>query len=117
LTDIDFAFRIDLPDHNHKTIARNNIMDEKSTRSFFIDFLEKCEKGQPVLVVNGKPSRNPAMSRDESALRLALYDRDIMSTPKIELELAEYEAARWPKSRKAQAKVSELRVRANKPNN
>lgn len=79
-----------------------------STRNFFVSFLERCQSGESVAVIDGKPANNPLMSKEEADLRLALYDRVIQPTIELELELAQYEAMRWPHSKKCQAKVWEL---------
>jgi hypothetical protein len=80
-------------------------MADRNTRKFFIHFLEQCQKGDSVIQVGGKAAENPLMSKEEADLRLALYDKEIEATLEIELELAQYEAMRWPKSKKASARV------------
>ncbi len=80
-------------------------MADRSTRKFFIHFLEQCQKGNTVIQIDGKAAENPVMSKEEADLRLALYDKEVEATLEVELELAQYEAMRWPKAKSAQARV------------
>ncbi len=77
-------------------------------RDWFVGFLNKCVEGETVVSIDGKDVENPLMSREEADLRLALFDQEIEPTLEIELELAQYEALRWPHSKKCQAKVWDL---------
>ena len=83
-------------------------MEDSPNRRFFIQFLERCQTGESVLSMDGKPVENPIMSKEKADLRLALFDEAIQPTLEIELELAQYEAMRWPNSKKAQGRVWEL---------
>lgn len=83
-------------------------MEDSPNRRFFISFLERCQNGETVVSIDGKDSKNPLMSKEEADMRLALFDRAIQPTLEIELELAQFEAMRWPNSKKCQAKVWEL---------
>ena len=76
-----------------------------SNRNWFIGFLNKCVEGETVISIDGKEQKNPLMSQEEADLRLALFDEDIEPTLEIELELAQYEAMRWPHVKRCQAKV------------
>ena len=79
-----------------------------SNRNWFIGFLNKCVEGETVISIDGEDQNNPLMSREEADLRLALFDGKIEPTLEIELELAQYEAMRWPHVKKCQAKVWDL---------
>lgn len=83
-------------------------MEDSPNRRFFVQFLNKCVEGESVVSIDGKEQENPLMSREEADLRLALFDQKIEPTLEIELELAQYEAMRWPKSKRAQGRVWEL---------
>lgn len=83
-----------------------------SNRNWFVGFLNKCVEGESVVSIDGKEQENPIMSREEADLRLALFDREIEPTLEVELELAQFEAMRWPKSKKCQARVWELMEKA-----
>mgnify|MGYP001267766880 CR=1 FL=1 len=83
-------------------------MEDSPNRRFFVQFLNKCVGGESVVSIDGKEQENPLMSREEADLRLALFDQKIEPTLEIELELAQYEAMRWPKSKKVQGRVWEL---------
>ena len=79
-----------------------------SSRNWFVGFLDKCVEGKDVFSIDGKGQGNPIMSREEADLRLALFDGEVEPTLEIELQLAQLEAMRWPKSKKCQARVWEL---------
>ena len=79
-----------------------------SNRNWFAGFLNKCVEGETVVSIDGKEQENPLMSREEADLRLALFDGEVEPSLDIELELAQYEAMRWPHSKKCQAKVWEI---------
>ena len=79
-----------------------------SNRNWFIGFLNKCVEGETVVSIDGEDQNNPLMSKEEADLRLALFDGKIEPTLEIELELAQYEAMRWPHVKSCQAKVWNL---------
>lgn len=78
------------------------------TREFFVQFLERCQTGESVLSKDGQPKGFPIMTKEEADLRLALFDNILQPTLDIEIELAQYEAMRWPQSKMAQARLWKL---------
>ena len=48
------------------------------------------------------------MSEEEADLRLALFDKAIEPTLDVEIELAQYEAMRWPDSKSVQLNLWRL---------
>ena len=80
-------------------------MKDAPTRKFFIHFLEMCQKGNPVLIIDGEEVDNPPMTKEEADLRLAIFDGEIKMDEDINLKLAQFEAMRWPNSKKASARM------------
>ncbi len=80
-------------------------MEEAPNRKFFVKFLEMCQKGQPVLVVDGEEQVNPPMTKEEADLRLAIFDGDIPMSEEVNLQLLQFEALRFPHAKKTTARM------------
>ena len=74
-------------------------------RKQFKSWLEMFQQSGPIMYINGKAQEHAPMSKEEADLHLAIYDGDVEFTPEIKLELAQLEAARWPKSKRVLGKL------------
>lgn len=79
-----------------------------SSRDFFIKLLKRYQSGESVFSSDGSPKGLPLMSEEEADLRLALFDKAIEPTLDVEIELAQYEAMRWPDSKSVQLNLWRL---------
>ena len=68
-------------------------------------FLERFQGDDPVMYIDGKPQEHSPMSKEEANLHLALFDGRVEPTPEVRLELAQFYALRFPKSKRLQAKM------------
>tara|TARA_Y100000817_G_C16364592_1_gene327519 strand:- start:119 stop:484 length:366 start_codon:yes stop_codon:yes gene_type:complete len=76
-----------------------------AAREQFVGFLEMFQRSEPIMYINGKAQDHAPMSKEEADLHLAIFDGDVDATPEVRLELAQFEAARWPGNKKLQAKM------------
>jgi len=76
-----------------------------ANRKRFVSWLKMFMGTEPIMNINGKEQEHSPMSVEEADLHLALFDGEVVATPEVKLQLAQYEAMRWPKSKKVQAKL------------
>ena len=93
----------------HKRDAEYEAMspEEKKAvhRKQFISWLEMFQGEAPIMYINGKPQEHNPMSKEAADLHLALFDGEIEPTPEVRLKLAQFEAMRFPRSKRLQAKM------------
>jgi len=93
----------------HKRDAEYEAMspEEKKAvhRKQFISWLEMFQGEAPIMYINGKPQEHNPTSKEAADLHLALFDGEIEPTPEVRLKLAQFEAMRFPRSKRLQAKM------------
>jgi hypothetical protein len=86
-----------------------------ASRKFLVSWLEMFQGEAPIMYMNGKPQEHSPMSKEAADLHLALFDGDIEPTPEVKLELAQFEALRWPESKRFTAKMWKAMEAAKEP--
>jgi len=76
-----------------------------ASRKQLLGFLEMFQGEGTIIHMNGKAQKHSPMSKEEAALHMACFDGETKVTPEIKLQLAQYEAMRWPNSKRVQAKL------------
>lgn len=93
----------------HKRDAEYEAMspEEKKAvhRKQFVSWLKMFQGEAPIMYMNGKPQEHNPMSKEAADLHLALFDGEIEPTPEVRLKLAQFEAMRFPRSKRLQAKM------------
>jgi len=93
----------------HKRDAEYEAMspEEKkaANRRQLVSWLEMFQGSEPVMYIDGKAQEHNPMSKEAADLHLALFDGEVEPTAKVRLQLAQYEAMRFPNSKKLQAKM------------
>ena len=84
-------------------------------RKQLVSWLEMFQGEAPIMYMNGKPQEHNPMSKEAADLHLALFDGDIEPTPEVKLELAQFEALRWPESKRFTAKMWKAMEAAKEP--
>jgi hypothetical protein len=74
-------------------------------RKQLVSWLEMFQGDGPIMYMNGKPQKHHPMSKEAADLHLALFDGEIEPTPEVKQELAEFEALRWPESKRMLGKL------------
>jgi hypothetical protein len=74
-------------------------------RKRLVSWLKMFQGNDPVMYIDGKPQGHSPMSKEAADLHLALFDGEVEPTAKVRLQLAQYEAMRFPNSKKLQAKM------------
>lgn len=96
-------------DEQHKRKREYDAMspEEKKAahRKQLVGFLEMFQGEEPIMYMNGKAQEHSPMCKEEAALHMACFDGEIEVTPEVKLQFAQYEAMRWPKSKRVQAKL------------
>ena len=76
-----------------------------SHRKLLVSWLERFQGSDPIMVIDGKEQNHSPMTKEEADLHLAIFDGEVKDTPEARLRLAQYEAMRFPESKKSQGKL------------
>jgi hypothetical protein len=82
-------------------------------RKQLVGFLEMFQGSAPICHINGKAQDHRPMSKEAADIHLALFDGDIEPTPEVKLELAQFEALRWPESKRVLGKLWKAMTRSS----
>jgi hypothetical protein len=74
-------------------------------RKQLVGFLNMFQGSEPIMNINGKAQTHSPMTKEEADLHLAIFDGEVEFTPEIRLRLAQYEAMRFPNSKRSQGKM------------
>ncbi|HIB21726.1 MAG TPA: hypothetical protein EYO32_09495 [Rhodospirillales bacterium] len=74
-------------------------------RRQFVGFLKMFQGEAPIIHIDGKAQEHNPMCKEEADLHMACFDGEVEVTPKVKLQFAQYEAMRFPNSKKIQAKL------------
>ena len=74
-------------------------------RRMLASWLERLQGSDPIMVIDGKDQIHSPMTKEEADFHLAIFDGEVKDTPEARLQLAQYEAMRFPDSKKAQGKM------------
>ena len=85
--------------------AMTPVEKKAAHRRQLASWLERFQGSDPIMQIDGKKQIHSPMTKEEADLHLAIFDGDVEVTPEIRLRLAQYEAMRFPESKKAQGKM------------
>ena len=74
-------------------------------RRQLVSWLDRFQGSDPIMQIDGKSQNHSPMTKEEADLHLAIFDGDVEVTPEIRLRLAQYEAMRFPNSKRSQGKM------------
>lgn len=74
-------------------------------RKQFVSWLEMFQGSESIMHINGKAQAHSPMTKEEADLHLAVFDGEVDFTPEIRLRFAQYEAMRFPNSKRSQGKL------------
>ena len=76
-----------------------------ANRKQFVSWLKMFQGADPIMHIDGKAQAHSPMTKEEADLHLAIFDGDVEVTPEVRLRLAQYEAMRFPNSKRSQGKM------------
>ena len=76
-----------------------------SHRRLLASWLERFQGSDPVMVIDGKEQNHSPMTKEEADLHLAIFDGEVKDTPEARVRLAQYEAMRFPESKRSQGRL------------